>query len=200
MAAFDYDVVIIGSGFGGSVAALRAAEKGYRVGVNVAAVSNRPHAVRCLLERGAGVGATHGRQGTTPLHLATRSTGASGTKGDACARLSGGAGRDQLRRARLLARRHGRAANGAGPALNRSSDDSCRHCSGVVVIPVSNSYNFTSPLRGMPRHFSRRTRHSRPIDPGKSSRDGRWEKDGCLPRGAPRCQPRPRRRRADASA
>jgi cholesterol oxidase len=29
----DYDVAIIGSGFGGSVAALRAAEKGYRVGV-----------------------------------------------------------------------------------------------------------------------------------------------------------------------
>ena len=33
MASLDYDVVIIGSGFGGSVAALRAAEKGYRVGV-----------------------------------------------------------------------------------------------------------------------------------------------------------------------
>lgn len=33
MAKLDYDVVIIGSGFGGSVAALRAAEKGYRVGV-----------------------------------------------------------------------------------------------------------------------------------------------------------------------
>jgi cholesterol oxidase len=33
MASFDYDVIIIGSGFGGSVAALRAAEKGYRVGV-----------------------------------------------------------------------------------------------------------------------------------------------------------------------
>ena len=33
MASFDYDVVIIGSGFGGSGAALRAAEKGYRVGV-----------------------------------------------------------------------------------------------------------------------------------------------------------------------
>jgi cholesterol oxidase len=29
----DYDVVVIGSGFGGSVAALRASEKGYRVGV-----------------------------------------------------------------------------------------------------------------------------------------------------------------------
>jgi len=33
MASFDFDVMIIGSGFGGSVAALRAAEKGYRVGV-----------------------------------------------------------------------------------------------------------------------------------------------------------------------
>ncbi len=33
MTNFDYDVVIIGSGFGGSVSALRAAEKGYRVGV-----------------------------------------------------------------------------------------------------------------------------------------------------------------------
>src|ERR1700704_2724062 len=33
MPRFDYDVVIIGSGFGGSVAALRAAEKGYRVAV-----------------------------------------------------------------------------------------------------------------------------------------------------------------------
>jgi len=33
MANFDYDVIVIGSGFGGSVAALRAAEKGYRVGV-----------------------------------------------------------------------------------------------------------------------------------------------------------------------
>jgi choline dehydrogenase-like flavoprotein len=33
MASFDYDAVVIGSGFGGHVAALRAAEKGYRVGV-----------------------------------------------------------------------------------------------------------------------------------------------------------------------
>jgi cholesterol oxidase len=32
-AAGDYDVVVIGSGFGGSVAALRLTEKGYRVGV-----------------------------------------------------------------------------------------------------------------------------------------------------------------------
>jgi choline dehydrogenase-like flavoprotein len=30
---FDYDVVVIGSGFGGSVTALRLTEKGYRVGV-----------------------------------------------------------------------------------------------------------------------------------------------------------------------
>ncbi|MFB8276039.1 GMC oxidoreductase [Nocardia colli] len=33
MPAFDYDVVVIGSGFGGSVSALRLTEKGYRVGV-----------------------------------------------------------------------------------------------------------------------------------------------------------------------
>jgi choline dehydrogenase-like flavoprotein len=33
MGAQDFDVVVIGSGFGGSVAALRLAEKGYRVAV-----------------------------------------------------------------------------------------------------------------------------------------------------------------------
>ncbi|MDR6979064.1 cholesterol oxidase [Streptomyces sp. 3330] len=33
MNAFDYDVLVVGSGFGGSVSALRLTEKGYRVGV-----------------------------------------------------------------------------------------------------------------------------------------------------------------------
>ena len=33
MAEFDYDVLVIGSGFGGSVTALRLTEKGYKVGV-----------------------------------------------------------------------------------------------------------------------------------------------------------------------
>lgn len=38
-------------------------------------------AVRCLLERGARVDARHGKQRSSPLHLALHSTGASGTKG-----------------------------------------------------------------------------------------------------------------------
>lgn len=33
MSGFDYDVVVIGSGFGGSVSALRLTGKGCRVGV-----------------------------------------------------------------------------------------------------------------------------------------------------------------------
>jgi uncharacterized protein len=40
-----------------------------------------PEAVRCLLEHGARVDGTHGPQRTTTLHLATHSSGASGTKG-----------------------------------------------------------------------------------------------------------------------
>jgi len=38
----DFDVLIIGSGFGGSVTALRLAEKGYRVGVLEAGGASGP--------------------------------------------------------------------------------------------------------------------------------------------------------------
>ena len=38
----EYDVVVVGSGFGGSVAALRLTEKGYRVGVLEAGRRFRP--------------------------------------------------------------------------------------------------------------------------------------------------------------
>jgi len=31
--AYDYDYIVVGSGFGGSVSALRLAEKGYKVAV-----------------------------------------------------------------------------------------------------------------------------------------------------------------------
>ena len=37
----DYDVLVIGSGFGGSVTALRLTEKGYRVGVLEAGAGSR---------------------------------------------------------------------------------------------------------------------------------------------------------------
>ena len=41
--AEDFDVVIIGSGFGGSVAALRLTEKGYKVAVLEAGQIGRAH-------------------------------------------------------------------------------------------------------------------------------------------------------------
>ena len=56
-------------------------DKAGAVPLHRAVRARSPGAVRCLLERGARVNATHGRQRTTPLHIGTRSTGASGTRG-----------------------------------------------------------------------------------------------------------------------
>jgi ankyrin repeat protein len=56
-------------------------DKGGTAPLHRAVRARSPQAVRCLLERGARVDATHGRQRTTSLHIVTHSTGASGTKG-----------------------------------------------------------------------------------------------------------------------
>jgi choline dehydrogenase-like flavoprotein len=45
MASFEYGAVFIGSGFGGNVAAVRAAEKGYRVGVMEAGKRSIPSVI-----------------------------------------------------------------------------------------------------------------------------------------------------------
>jgi ankyrin repeat protein len=56
-------------------------DKAGAVPLHRAVRARSPQAVRCLLERGARVDATHGRQRTTPFHIVMHSTGASGTKG-----------------------------------------------------------------------------------------------------------------------
>jgi ankyrin repeat protein len=56
-------------------------EKAGAAPIHRAVRARSPEAVRCLLERGASVHVRHAKQGSTPLHLALRSTGASGTKG-----------------------------------------------------------------------------------------------------------------------
>ena len=44
--SIDYDVLVVGSGFGGSVTALRLTEKGYRVGVLEAGAAVRRRRLR----------------------------------------------------------------------------------------------------------------------------------------------------------
>ena len=56
-------------------------DKGGATPLHRAVRARSPEAVRCLLERGARVDATHGKLRTTALHIVTHSTGASGTKG-----------------------------------------------------------------------------------------------------------------------
>ena len=55
-------------------------DKAGAVPLHRAVRARSPVAVRCLLEHGARVDATHGKRRTTLLHMATHSTGASGTR------------------------------------------------------------------------------------------------------------------------
>ncbi|HZU99609.1 MAG TPA: ankyrin repeat domain-containing protein [Planctomycetota bacterium] len=57
------------------------AEKAGAAPLHRAVRARSPEAVRCLLERGASVHTRHGKQRSTPLHLALHSTGAGGTRG-----------------------------------------------------------------------------------------------------------------------
>jgi ankyrin repeat protein len=57
------------------------AEKAGAAPLHRAVRARSPEAVRCLLERGASVNIRHGKQRSTPLHLALHSTGAGGTRG-----------------------------------------------------------------------------------------------------------------------
>src|SRR5580700_2390185 len=100
MGDYDYDVLVIGSGFGGSVTALRLTEKGYRVGVFESAEQGR---------RGLAPGV--GRAVPAP-----RAGGAeaAGRPGDSARRAAVDGG---LRTALLAVRRRARGRQKEGPAL-----------------------------------------------------------------------------------
>jgi ankyrin repeat protein len=102
------------------------AEKAGATPLHRAVRARSPEAVRCLIERGADVNASHGKQRTTPLHLALHSTGATGTRGAHAEQdeiiallLDGGAdprARDAHGRAPPLARGKSRSARRSAPS------------------------------------------------------------------------------------
>ena len=90
MAHFDFDVLIIGSGFGGSVSALRLAEKGYRVGVLEAGrrFTDDDPAPDVLAAEGLPVGAEAGPDGDPAHPRAARTSWCSRARAWAAARSS----------------------------------------------------------------------------------------------------------------
>lgn len=68
--AYDYDVLVVGSGFGGAVSALRLTEKGYRVGVLRRAAASPPAPPQELLgHQELSVGPALGLFGIQRVHL-----------------------------------------------------------------------------------------------------------------------------------
>lgn len=83
-AAYDYDILVVGSGFGGAVSALRLSEKGYRVGVLEAGRAVQPrHPAQELL------GPEELPLGSRPRPL-RHPAGAPARQGDGAGRCGGG--------------------------------------------------------------------------------------------------------------
>ena len=77
--SYDYDVLVIGSGFGGSVTALRLTEKGYRVGVLEA---GRRFSDEQFAKTKALSAAQHKHYGRRRASIALRQAGVSGAVAD----------------------------------------------------------------------------------------------------------------------
>ena len=135
MAAFDFDVLIIGSGFGGSVSALRLAEKGYRVGVLEAGrrFADADFAEDLVAAQGLPVGPTAGAHGH-PAH--PRAQGRRRARRCGCRRRLPRVREHPLRaRASTSSTTRSGATSPTGPTSSRPTTTRPPACSGVIKNP-----------------------------------------------------------------